>query len=48
MYNILSQLLPQGVENEKQFISKNREEAIQSETTIYIHENPDSQTDGTV
>lgn len=33
-YNILGQLILQGIENEKQFIKKNKKQAIKSQTMI--------------
>lgn len=47
-YNILGQLILQGIENEKQFIRKNKKQAIKSETMIQTYENPESQTGGKV
>ena len=41
-YNILGQLILLGIENEKQFIKKNKKQAIRSETMIQTHENPAS------
>lgn len=34
MYNILGQLILQGIENEKQFIRKDKKQAIKSETMV--------------